>query len=33
MLSVGVLAYAVVLFRLKKIERLTALRIQQQINA
>ncbi len=32
-LSVGVLAYAVVLFRIRKMERLTALRIQEQINA
>ena len=32
-LSLGVLAYAVVVYRIRKMERLTALRIQQQINA
>lgn len=31
--SVGLLAYAVVVYRIKTLDRLTAHRIQQQINA
>lgn len=31
--SVGVLAYAVVVFRIRKMDRVMAQRIQQQINA
>ena len=33
MFCVGLLAYAVVVFRIRKMDRLTAHRIQQQINA
>jgi hypothetical protein len=33
MFSAGLLAYAVVVYRIRKLDRLTAHRIQQQINA